>query len=296
VATTLAARSVGDNRGVFATSGLYTAWIRADQLGMSHKDSFANSSSSSPLPAGELPNAVEGFSRLAGSLNRMLDLSVRDVISTLRDVDNCRESGQPDALSDLSEKLTRATENLQAVSELVAVAMQGASVPIGSSFSAARRPIDLSQSVAHACDVIRQQFNADSLQFVVELPPAVAGLPSGALYAAILGAVRHGATSIHNAGGKGTLHIWARLKSIALPTHTYEAVELFVEDDGAGPLDADERRDVGLELCGAVVHDAGGVVEVRKGDGRYPRHGSSVTIRVPKPVDWSTTSIGKKAS
>ena len=262
---------------------------------MSEKTPGRNVGQKTPIPSSELPTAVEGFSRLAASLNRILDSSLRDVVSTLRDIDNARVDGRQDLLSVLSERLESSSSNLQEVSELVHTAMQGSSVPIGSSMSTLRRPVDVSEAVHHACEVVKMHTPELAIQFTIELTSNVGIIPSGSLYAAILAGVRHSAHSIENAGGSGTIKISARLKTVALPTHNYEAVELVIEDDGNGPVD-DEGVSGSISLCKAIVHDAGGALELKTNGGRAPRVGSILKMNVPKPIDWASITLGKKSA
>ncbi len=262
---------------------------------MSEKTPGRTSGQKTPIPSSELPSAVEGFSKLAASLNRVLDSSLRDVVCTLRDIDNARADGRQDLLNVLSEKLESSSSNLQEVSELVHTAMQGSSVPIGSSMSTLRRPVDVSEAVHHACDVVKMHTPELAIQFSVELSSNVGVIPSGSLYAAILAGLRHSAHSIENAGGSGTIKISVRLKTLALPTHNYEAVELVIEDDGNGPVD-DDGVSGSISLCKAIVNDAGGAMELKTNGGRAPRVGSSLKMNVPKPIDWGSVTLGKKSA
>lgn len=192
--------------------------------------------------------------------------------------------------------LHAAADGLERMSGLVHAAMQGKNLPLGSPSLSRTRPVTLGEAVEHAAEVCRPLAERAGVALRVDVAPALAEAPCGALYTVALNAIQNAIESVARRGGHGRVDV--ELRPEPAPREAYGRDErmwcvLDVRDDGAGvPPGVEPSRvfdmgfttkrggaGLGLAVARSVVQGMGGGIELlARGDNE---RGCLLRVRFP---------------
>lgn len=228
----------------------------------------------------------------------------------LKSVDQARAQHADESLDHAHRQLETAASALERMADLVANAMHGASVSIGSALLSPGPPVTLAECVRHAADVIAPEAQELGVTITVEIAETVGSLPAGSLYAAVLNGLRNSLDSIRSCdparpgpagapGGTITVTV-ARAGTQHADRAAEHWIVLTIADDGKGPPSLPDGITVfdygfttkpggsglGLAVARSVVRESRGIIELAtRPDARdFRRPGAVLRIAFPPPV------------
>lgn len=249
---------------------------------------------------------VDGLASLLQDLHRLLDQSIEHVDRAKNTLTG--EGVVTAAAAAVVERhLASAADDLERMAELVHAAMQGKATPLGSHNLSRSRPVTLGEAISHALDVCKPLAAKHSVTCNLSLAPALAGLPSGAMYTVALNAIQNAIEAVARTNQPGTVDL--ELRPDAAPREAAYGRDqrvwcvLDIRDSGAGlPKHVDPKRvfdlgfttkpngaGVGLGVARSVVQGMGGTIELTA---RAQQHAGAVgcLLRVRFPcVTLNTT-------
>ncbi|HYE62148.1 MAG TPA: HAMP domain-containing sensor histidine kinase [Phycisphaerales bacterium] len=267
----------------------------------------ANNAAVGPLASYE---EVEHLGGLIAKLDSLLDGS-KTTLDTLKSKLSGESVLEIAMAGEVEKRLTTAAQALERMSELVHNAMQGPSLSIGSASLARSRPVTLAEAIDHAVELLTPMAKRRGVDFHLDLVPAVASLPAGALYTVVLNALQNAVESISRRGVRGRVDISVRhdrapvIGGYGRDTRDWYLLE--VTDDGAGlPANVDSARlfdlgfttkprasGVGLAVARNVVQGMGGTIELAPREG--VRGGAILRVKFPSPAASGTLRLGGAA-
>lgn len=265
-------------------------------------------------------DVLDTFTVMVHEMSNLLDGSLRWLGLAHRTIDQARNPAPgndlpaEDALDQASWQIETARGALERMADLVHAAMRSAGVPIGSRLLAGAEPVGLLDTISHAVRVVGPEAVDRGIALFVDIAPPLRSLPSGAMYAVVLNALRNAIESIAQAqrfspGG--------RIEVVAVPGPLPGSYCVEVRDDGVGPP-VIERPDrvfehgystkqsgsgIGLSLAGSIVQDAGGTIRLMRGADLAPiafpdprRPGAVLRIVMPDQSRDLDAVVGRDAS
>jgi signal transduction histidine kinase len=221
---------------------------------------------------------VDHVGALMQQLHRLLDQSIQHVdrAKTTLTSDSVITAA---AAAVVERHLASAADDLERMAELVHAAMQGKATPLGSTNLSRARPVTLGEALTHAIDVCKPLATKHGVTCNLAVAPALAGLPSGAMYTVALNAIQNAIEAVARTNAPGTVDI--ELRPDAAPREAYGRdgrvwCVLDIRDTGAGlPKNIDPKRvfdlgfttktngaGVGLGVARSVVQGMGGTIEL----------------------------------
>ncbi len=255
---------------------------------------------SRPHPLASDPRSIEPVvERAAGSVDsarRVLDDSLAWLAVARGELAAYRVKAGVLGSGAHSTHLESAAAALEKLNSLVHAAMQGPSVPLGSTMLSGCEPVTVSEAIAHAVESTRPR--SDELRVVVatHCSAECESTPSGPVYAAVLGALRSALDSIATSGGLGRIDILAWVQNLSSKQDGPRRLIVEVRDDGK-PLQEREAidQDAQLAMAAGVLHDSGGTLHQlsRPERARCERVGATTRLECPIP-GRETRTIGKQ--
>jgi hypothetical protein len=188
--------------------------------------------------------------------------------------------------------LSAANVALDRINDLVHAAMQGPALGLGSPLLAECPAVSLRDAVQHAAEACRGRSDAQGTEVLVRSTLECGSMPSGCLYAVVLGLIRAGLDSIGRAGGEGRLEVLSWIESDG----TTVQLCVDVRDDG---LDIASRKrpetEDNLAMACTVAREFGGsVVFLPTVTGEGERRGVTARVRCPAEMLGSGRSLGRR--
>lgn len=199
-----------------------------------------------------------------------------------------------DALpADLSARLETAEIALERTNELLHAAMQGPSLPLGSSLLSGCPSVSCGEAVLHAEDATRERAESLGARVTATITPDAGVVPAGALYAVFLSLLRWSLDGVALSGGEGEIELIVWRERGAAWGGGGGRVIIELRDDGAElSRRTDPSKDPHLMLAADVLSAAGGELTVgSRGVGARP--GAIVRARCPAPDAGIGTPIGR---
>ncbi len=267
------------------------------------------------------PLAVRGVEALAHELGNMLDGSLRMLGLALRTLDRANSQHADHADQNLNEahrQIQTASFALQRMADLVHAAMQGATLPLGSTGLSNTRPVTLGEAIEHSVHVITPSAEQRGTKIHTEVSPDVASQPAGPLYSVLLNGLRNALESIAQAGTTsgsatgGTIEISATCEAPP-PGHRVQWICITITDDGLGPPKGPNAHRVfehgfttkpgghglGLALSRSIVRDLHGTIQLMpRLSGDTSRRGAVLRIAIPAITGepWNEKTRGAGSS
>ncbi len=242
--------------------------------------------------------SVDRVGALMQDLHRLLDQSIQhvDKAKTTLTSDNVVTAA---AAAVVERHLASAADDLERMAELVHAAMQGKATPLGSTNLSRARPVTLGEALTHAIDVCKPLAAKHNITCNVSVAPALASLPSGAMYTVALNAIQNAIEAVARTNTPGTVDI--ELRPDVAPREAYGRdgrvwCVLDVRDTGAGlPKNVDPKRvfdlgfttkpngaGVGLGVARSVVQGMGGTIDLSPRSQQHPGEaGCLFRVRFP---------------
>jgi len=264
------------------------------------------------------PLALHGVEALAHELGNMLDGSLRMLGLALRTIGKANSAHADQADQNLNEahrQVESASFALQRMADLVHAAMQGATLPLGSTALSNTRPVTLSEAIEHAVRVITPNAQQRGTTIHAQVAAAVADQPAGPLYSVLLNGLRNAIESIAQAGlpngpdtPGGSIELSATCEAPP-PGHRVQWICITITDDGVGPpkgLDAHrvfehgfttkpDGHGLGLALSRSIVRELHGTIQLMpRLSADTARRGAVLRIAMPAITGepWNETSRG----
>jgi signal transduction histidine kinase len=244
-----------------------------------------------PLPFARAPHTHDspsatyaGVDRVGGLLSGLTDL----LDASLSSIDQAQRTLKADAIITASgiaqaeKHLSTAADSLDRMSELVHAAMQGKGLALGSPNLQKSRPVTLGEAIEHAAEVCKPLAAKQGVEIRVNVAPALALQPSGAIYTVALNAIQNAIEAIARRGeSHGVVEVELRPdvppREIALGRDDRVWCVLDVRDDGIGLSNAGDAQrafnlgfttkprgaGVGPSVAKNVVQGMGGTIELK---------------------------------
>lgn len=254
------------------------------------------------------PLALHGVEALAHELGNMLDGSLRMLGLALRTIGKANSAHADQADQNLNEahrQIETASFALQRMADLVHAAMQGATLPLGSTALSNTRPVTLGEAIEHAVRVITPSAQQRGTAIHADVAAAVANQPAGPLYSVLLNGLRNAIESIAAAGSTnrasslstsgGTIELSATCEAPP-PGHRIQWICITITDDGLGPPKGPDAHRVfehgfttkpdghglGLALSRSIVRELHGTIQLMpRLSGDTERRGAVLRIAIP---------------
>lgn len=247
------------------------------------------------------PLAVVGVEALAHELGNMLDGSLRMLGLALRTLDKVNAVHADHADRNLNEahrQVETASFALQRMADLVHAAMQGATLPLGSTGLSNTRPVTLGEAIEHAVRVLTPGAEQRGLKILADVAPGVADQPAGPLYSVLLNGLRNALESVVEAGVREAGRVIELTATCEAPPpgHRVSWICITITDDGVGPPKGPDAHRIfehgfttkpgghglGLAISRSIVRELHGTIQLMpRLSGDPDRRGAVLRIAIP---------------
>ncbi len=250
------------------------------------------------LGSEDVPFVADRATVLAHELNNLLDGTMRCLGIAQQSLAVEFASSEAASLETARKQMETVQSALERMCELVHASMVAESVHNNTllpNFGDRK----LNDAVAHAVEVVRPGAEQSHVSIDMDLDESLSLVPAGAIYAAILNALRNAVESVNRTGGSGRVHVVTRCdRSGSAHKGAADRVIVEVHDEGIGlPSDigADELfafgrstkggTGIGLGVIREIASDMNGSVEL------LPRGTTGACLRMTFPLP---TEDGKR--